>query len=192
MKKSITFLLLLTTVIFSYGQKESTREIFEKDIKEFLEATNKKDWDKINGIMYPRTFEFFSKQKMITIMDLPEKMGMSIDRNYIKVDSISDIVNSGKEKFYMIYYSFICEVIISDSLKLASIDRVKGLFKRVYGEENVSYNDEENLFTFNSQSRMIAIAYKKSSDWKYILCWSFLKEVIPKLIPKIVQKKFKL
>lgn len=192
MKKTITILFFFSTIMLSWGQKENPKDIFQKDIKAYSEAYNKKDWEKVTSMIYPKLFDILPKQQMIMYLNLMGTMGMSIELNFKQVDSISEIVKSGKEKYCRVYYSGVTKLKIGDGLSVKSIDKIKEQSEDLYGKENVKYDDKEKLFTMNTNQCMIAIADKKSKEWKYIEYTKENQNMLPKLVPEEARTKLKL
>lgn len=191
MKKTITILFFLFTILLSCGQNQIPKDKFQKDIQTFSEAYSKKDWEKYTSMIYPKLFDILPKQQMIFYLNLFSAMA-SIDMNLMQIDSTSEVIINGNEKFCRVYYSGTTTMKISGKLLLKAIDTLKVKTEKLYGKENVEYDTAIKQFFINFNQSTIAIADKNTDEWKYIECTINNQEIIPKIIPVEVLKKLKL
>ncbi|GAB7088432.1 hypothetical protein [Marinifilum fragile] len=184
---AITILCLLLTSAFAQKNLKST---FEKDLISYTTAFNNKQWDVVTEMMYPRIFEMMSKDNMIMVMQGMDNMGVKMTTDFKSIDRISNVVESGTQKYCKIHYYGIVKVKLSGLMSQGS-SLVQPKFEQEFGKENVKYNEESNSFTIQAHRSMVAIANKKSSDWKYIDINSPQAKGLQNLIPEHVKRQLR-
>ena len=66
---------------------------------------------------------------------------------------------------------------------------VQPQFEQEFGKQNVKYNEANNSFTIQAHRSMVAVADKRSDNWKYIDVNSPQAKGLKKLIPAKVQEQ---
>ncbi|MCT4601976.1 MAG: hypothetical protein N4A59_03575 [Marinifilum sp.] len=189
MRRIITFTILCFAITSVLAQK-NLKNTFEKDLISYTNAFNNKQWNLVTEMMYPRIFEMMSKDNMIMVMEGMDNMGVKMTTDFKSIDRISDVVESGNEKYCKIHYYGVVKVKLSGLMSQGSA-LVQPKFEQEFGKENVKYNEESNSFTIQAHRAMIAVADKKSSDWKYIDINSPQAKGLQKLIPEHVKRQLR-
>jgi hypothetical protein len=186
--KKIAALLVLTILCTTVFAQKNLKNLFEKDLISYTTAFNNKEWNAVTEMMYPRIFEMMSKDKMIMIMEGMDNMGVKMTTDFKSIDRISQVVESGNEKYCKIHYYGIVKVKLSGLMSQGSAI-VQPRFEQEFGKDNVKYNEDSNSFTIQAHRSMVAVANIKSSNWKYIDINSPQAKGLQKLIPEHVKRK---
>lgn len=189
MKKIVLFLALILSTSAIFAQK-NLHQFFADELTKYTTAFNKKDWDKVADMMYPKIFERISKSNMITIVEGMDNMGITMKTNVQKVTKVSKIVNYGADKFCKINYFGIIKVKLSFLMAQTS-SMWQDKFEKEFGKKNVSYNEDTNTFTVNANRSMIAVAPKNTTNWKYLDIDSPNAKGLKSLVPVSVQQQLK-
>ena len=187
MKKLAILLLICFSISPTIAQKK-LKQHFEKDLISYTTAFNNKQWNVVTEMMYPRVFEMMSKDNMVMVMQGMDNMGVKMTTDFKSIDKISDVVESGKEKYCKIYYYGVVRVKLSGLMSQGS-SLVQPKFEAEFGKENVKYNEESNSFTIQAHRSMVAVADKKTDNWKYIDINSPQAKGLQKLIPANVKQR---
>ncbi|WP_421918198.1 hypothetical protein [Marinifilum sp.] len=187
MKKIVSLLALVLIFSTAFAQK-NLKNTFEKDLLSYTTAFNNKEWDVVTEMLYPRIFEMMSKENMIMLMKGMDSMGVKMTTDFKSITRISNVVEWGNEKYCKIHYYGVVKVKLSGLMSQGS-SLVQAKFEQEFGKENVKYNADSNSFTIQANRSMVAIANKKSSNWKYIDINSPQAKGLQKLIPEPVRIK---
>jgi len=184
----MAIMLLLSFVITTgFGQSQLKRH-FEKDLTNYTTAFNNKQWDVLTQMMYPRIFELMSKENVLLILEQMDNMGVKMTTDFKSVNKISKVVENGNEKYCKIQYYGIINVKLSGLMSQGS-SLMQPQFEQEFGKENVKYYESTNSFTIQAHRSMVAVANKKSGNWKYIDINSPQAKGLQKLIPVKVQEQ---
>ena len=186
--KRIAILLLLSFAITTGFAQTHLKQHFEKDIISYTNAFNQKEWNKVTQMMYPRMFEMMSKEKMILVLEQMDNLGIKMTTDFRSIDKISQVVENGKEKYCKIQYYGVISVKLSGLMSQGSA-LIQPQFEQEFGKKNVKYNESSNSFTIQAHRSMLAVADKKSDNWKYIDVNSPQAKGLKRLIPVRVQEQ---
>lgn len=186
--KKIAILFLLSFAITSGFAQKQLQEHFEKDLISYTTAFNNKDWNRLTEMMYPPLFKLMSKENMLQVLGQMDKLGISMSTDFKSIDSMSDIVEYKNEKYCKIAYFGIINVTLSGPMAQGS-SLLQIQFEQEFGKENVNYQKNTNSFTIDAHRSMLAVANKKSDNWKYIDIDSPQAKGLKKLIPAKVQQQ---
>ncbi len=189
MKKIVLFLSIILCTNSIFAQKD-LQKFFSAELVKYTSAFNKKDWDKVADMMYPKVFSLMSKENMITIVEGMDTMGVSMKTNFKKVTKVSNVVNHGGEKFCKINYFGIVTVKLSFLMAQTS-SMWKDQFSKEFGKENVTYDEAKSMFTIKANRSMIAVSPKDKTDWKYLDIESPNAKRLRVLVPLRVQQMLK-
>lgn len=186
--KKIVILILLSFVITTAYTQKNLKQYFEKDIINYTNAFNNKEWNKVTQMMYPPMFEMMSKEKMILLLEQMDNLGVKMTTDFRSIDKISQVIENGKEKYCKIQYYGIVSVKLSGLMTQGSA-LIQPQFEQEFGKKNVKYNETNNSFTIQAHRSMVAVADKKSDNWKYIDVNSPQAKGLKRLIPIKVQEQ---
>lgn len=187
MKRIVAIAILCLFFNSGFAQK-NLKNTFEKDLISYTNAFNNKEWNTVTEMMYPRIFEMMSKDNMIMIMQGMDNMGVKMTTDFKSIDRISEVIESGNEKYCKIYYYGVIKVRLAGLMSQGS-SLVQPKFEQEFGKENVKYHEESNSFTIQAHRSMVAVANKKSDNWKYIDINSPQARGLQKLIPEDVKRR---
>ncbi|PKQ65663.1 hypothetical protein BZG02_01265 [Labilibaculum filiforme] len=186
--KKITILFLLSFVITSVFGQTTLKQHFEKDLRNYTTAFNNKQWSTVTQMMYPPMFKMMSKDNMLMVLEQMDNLGVQMTTDFRSVDNISKVVDYGNEKFCKIKYYGIIEVKLTGLMSQGS-SLMQPQFEQEFGKENVKYNETSNSFTIQAHRSMVAVADKKTDNWKYIDVNSPQAKGLKRLIPEKVQEQ---
>jgi len=123
--------------------KGDLKEKFNTDISKYLNAFNEGDWDGVIKMIYPKLFDFMTKEQMIASFNQLEEMGIDMKTDFNKVEKISEVINFEDSKYCRVYYNGKLNIKIKGQM-LESIDLLEQNFNEAYGEKNVTYDKKIN------------------------------------------------
>lgn len=193
---SLILLFTLNSVIYCQSTTDYTevssdlKERFNKDANSFFKLFNKENWMGMTDMMYPKLFTIATKEQMITALAQIGESGMKMTINEVNIYKVSNPIEEEGEVFRKLSYNAKMEIKISGEM-LESYSMLEESFKGVFGENNVKYDKEISTFKINSDKALIAIAKKKSSDWKYLEFNESQPAMLQALFPDSVYQSFK-
>ena len=189
MKNTILILFSLITILVSCRSDKPLNKRFQKDIEKYTKAYNSRDWEKVILMIYPKLFDILPKQQMILYFMLSESIGPRTVPEFDRIDSISDIIVSGDEKYCRIFYDGIIRYSITGDLISKNMDQLKKSYLDKYAAKNVQFNERRHLIKIHVDKSMIAISNNNKNDWKYVEYAGNMKEMLLKIIPDEVHQK---
>lgn len=190
MKKLILFFSIIAFSTISLSAQTELHNKFENDLKKYTVAFNHQQWNTVCDMMYPPIFKMMSKENMIMIMEQMNNLGVKMTTQFLGIDHLSKVVKHGNLKYCDIQYNGKIKVVLSGLMSQGSA-LLQPQFEKEFGKENVTYKEKENIFLIQAKRSMIAIAPKKSNEWKYIDINSPQAKGLKGLVPHEVQKQLK-
>ena len=170
---------------FKQTKKDDITEQFKSDLKKIFKAKNKKDWNTVLDMTYPKLFDYVTKEELIKDYKSRSRFKKDVQSKLIGDIVISPIINFEGFKFNRIFYNE--ETLISfynnDDLEYFIED-----FEFAFGKNNIKVFSENNSFSVNIESSIVAILEGNSSKWKYI-GWGESLFNDTDIIPAIVYEK---
>ena len=171
MKFFKSFLLVgaLSLQVLAHGQAVINPAI-ETTLNQFIEYSNKQDWDKAFDLLYPKLFTKVAKQDLMDVMTGMEADGLSLQMANTHITSTSVPVKEGDETFVRVQYVSDLTVNIKtgglyDYPK--SIQAIEEQFKATYGATNVKWDAGAKQFHIVANKAMIAIEGQDGA-WKLV------------------------
>lgn len=182
------FLLLSLGLLLSIVS--SAQDDIKSIVQEYLKLSEEKNSEKLMDYMYPKFFELFPREMMVQALDKSLK-----DPSLELVLKDSEILGISASKtvdtvtYSIVDYAFVMTLkyIESEENPLPdedTIEMTKGIFKNMYGEDNVKYDAENWRFTVNVQKNMLALKTPSLKSWKVLGTDANLKPYMLKIIPK--------
>ena len=189
--KKISILLLFSLTFLVQAVAQNTRESIQFRANNYFEATEKKDWNAVVDMVYPKLFDLVPKEQMTEVFESIESEGMKMSMKNFAIKNISDVITHEGEKFATVNYVMemnlqFTSVEYRDSLVQATI---KASFDGIYGAENVQYDPEDFSFDIKAANTMFAIANEGTMDWFFIENDPNREELTAMLIPEAVREK---
>lgn len=188
MKRFAILLILSFVFTTGYSQKQ-LKQHFEKDLISYTTAFNNQEWNTVMQMMYPKMFDMMSKENMIMALEQMDNLGVKMTTNFKSIDKISKVIENGSEKYCKIRYFGVIKVRLTGLMSQGSA-LMQPQFEKEFGKENVKFNETNNSFTINAHRSMVAVANKKSSNWKYIDINSPQAKGLKRLIPLRVKEQW--
>ena len=140
-------------------------ELFKIDLTNYFNAFNNRNWDLMTAMIYPKLFEFTSKEEMLQVFVDIEEMGMNMSINLNEINKLSKIVSDGDLQFCRVFYRALIQIKLSGMMLENQSDLALN-FQDQYGAENVTYSDE--IFSINVENSMIAVSDLDGKTWTYM------------------------
>lgn len=190
MKLRLSAFLFIALLFAACSAKESLMDRFKTDLDSFTEAYNSGDWEKVTSMMYPKLFTVTSKEELVRGIKTLDTMGMKTKIKISGIDNISEIVESGGDKFVLINYRTNLHIELSGKM-WEQVEPIKAGFEAKFGAENIKFDREKKTFNIAGKQKMIASTPKDKNDWKYIEHDTNIGDYITRMIiPEDVLKKF--
>ncbi|MEM7161217.1 MAG: hypothetical protein AAF487_02140 [Bacteroidota bacterium] len=190
---SLTFIFILSysakEIYFSESfenttvQESDLMKKFDLDIRNYLDAFNKGKWNEVMEMIYPKLFDFITRDQMTQAFNQMEDMGMELKTDFNKIERISGLTEAEGKEFCRVYYDSDISVKISGNM-LDAKDQLTQGFVEIYGKENVKYVGDKKTFNIKAKKSMIAISEKNFNDWSYIKYNVSQEELLKQLIPE--------
>jgi len=187
---------MITVTTFGQIDKDEMKKTFEN----YFQTVVQKDNEKTLDYMYPKLFEKYPKDKMLGAMDkMKEDTTTVITVDNANIISISETFELDGIKYALITYSFKMTMIImatgdkSESTvgeDYNQADFTYEILKEKYGDKNVLYDQENSKLDINVTSEIYAIKKPTYKDWKFLEKKDSMKQLLEKLLPKKVLKKW--
>ena len=104
MKTRLIFAVLIFSASFTFSQNSDLKQTFINDISKYLTDFNDENWQDVVDQIYPKLFEFMSKDQMISTFEQMESMGMELKNDFIEVDNLSAIYRADSNEYCRVYY----------------------------------------------------------------------------------------
>lgn len=167
--KSVLLVLPLCLQVVVNGQAVINPAI-ESTLNQFIDYSNKQDWDKAFDLLYPKLFTKVAKQDLMDVMTGMEADGLSLQMANTHITSTSVPMKEGEETFVRVQYvSDLTVTIKSGGLYdyPKSIQAIEEQFKSIYGASNVKWDPGANQYHIVANKAMIAIQ-GQTGDWKLV------------------------
>jgi len=161
-------LLLVTTSVFA--QVDSARAVTEIQdrLDIYFKANEEKDFDTILDMVYPKLFDLVPREQMKSQFVAMDAGGMRFSIYDMATSDFSvPFVHAG-EQFVLVDYTHGMDLILTDSTTQASAGMMLAAFQGQYGEDKVSYDQENYNFTIDINKKMLAIAPLDSDEWTFL------------------------
>ncbi|MBL31537.1 MAG: hypothetical protein CMP62_02265 [Flavobacteriales bacterium] len=160
-------------------------ELFKIDLTNYFNAFNNRNWDLMTAMIYPKLFEFTSKEEMLQVFVDIEEMGMNMSIDLNEINKLSKIFVDGDLQFCRVFYRALIQIKLR-GMMLENQSELAFNFQEQYGSENVTYNDE--VFSINVENSMIAVSDLDTKNWTYMeynedpASLTLLQSIIPEAI----------
>ncbi len=187
----LTFLVIFLLGAFA-PQLGQCQNGIDSRLEEYFEATKSEDWEKVADLLYPKLFELVKKEDMIQMFRDMEGNGMKFSMSDFEARKISEPFTHEDEQFALVDYSAKMSIqFTSQAYKEPEmVQSLQSSFHNIYGEENVSFNPEENSFDILAEKAMFAIAPRGSKEWSFIENTPEMEATLGNIVPKEVRQHF--
>ena len=194
--KQKLFLLILTALWITTAFAQTDRDEIRKNVEVFFKATQQSDYEKLLDYIYPKVFETYPKEELLKNMkkmQTDSTFSFSIENS--KIENISDLMEVDGIKYALITYSYKMYLTIAmdkndtEEEKELFNKMMLGMYKNMYGEDNVQYDKKSGRFIIISTHEMFAIKDPKYKGWKFLEKIPE-EESLKRFIPEEVLEKF--
>jgi hypothetical protein len=200
MKHIFTYVFLLATTLTGFSQ--TAKKEIETDFDTYLSAIINQEFNKALDYTAEGIFELIPREQLLVVMQSAfnsEAMSFTFDNTNIKDINEPELIN---EKYYAtlsysndMYISF-----INDSLEDAEdedLQEKKELqqslmlvsFYKNFGEENVTYLEDEDQYKIGVQKQVIAESPNGETNWKFIVIEKNMKPILEMFLPSEIIEK---
>ena len=185
MKLLLTLALALVFILPVQAQSDLQKH-FQSELNAYYQKINSEDWDSAMNWVYPGLFEVLPRDQMVAALQQMVTMGMKIETEVLDIQSISEVVESGSEKFCLVNYQGKIKISLSEALR-SSADALDTGLRSAYSEgSKIEYNEEEGFFMIEAVQQMIAVSPKEKQDWKYMEYSAPKRPMFAQFIPEEV------
>ena len=194
MNRFLTLLFVLLTSLNVTAQQLSQTD--EANLKSrldvFMERTANEDYMGLMDYIYPKIFDFATKEQMVKLFTGLEDLGMDMIIDEIHINKIEPLHEDGDNRYALGSYIAKMRVVITKAeLQTAEAAlQMEAAFQMQFGQEAVIYDAENHTISINGNKHLIAI-----KEAKYEGLWYFIEydrsnpTMISMLLPKDVITK---
>jgi len=181
---------LLFPLLFIFPLMVNAQEDMKKTLGEYLRLAEAKDSEKIMDYMYPGFFTLYPRHLMVEVMNRSfNDPAFEILLMDSRILDISPLKTVDTVTYAVADYSVVMTLkyLESDDNPLPdaeAIELTQGIFKQMYGEENVRYIPEETKFRITAAKKMLVLKTPGLTAWKVLGVEENLKPVMKKIIPE--------
>ncbi|MDR1699243.1 MAG: hypothetical protein LBR75_05425 [Prevotellaceae bacterium] len=190
-------LIAISSVAFSQDYKVE----IEKTFNEYSALMDTKDFQKIMDYMPVEIFEIILKDLMVkNLEDAYNDTTILLEVKRPKILEIGKLEKI-KGKYYSIFSSSVQMNITIKAEEKEKFDEEEkdednptlkeillAMYQKIYGKENVSYNESTQTFEIQSIQKTIAISENGISGWKFMNADKGLETLLEKILPKKILK----
>jgi hypothetical protein len=177
-----TQLLIESNSIPLNKEPKELKKYFSNEVRHYLQAYNNKNWEVVTDMIYPKLFQFMSKEQLVELFTKMENDGMLMVTSFKSIEKISDVIKYENEKYCRVFYNGNITIELSGFMLEKKDELVKN-FKQIYGSKNVLNKKDSDTILIKASKSMIAIAQINANDWKYI---EYNPELISMMLPALV------
>ncbi len=200
MKKPVLlFSTLLLFFMANFQHLNAQEAAIKSRLGEYIEATNSENWDKVLDMVYDKLFETVPKEQMKQLFSQMGTMGLKMEVKEYTIANMSDKMTEEGTDFVIVQYNAHEKLTLNGPQfsNEAVIQQMQTQFKTMYGEDNVTYDKENNAFTLKGTKTMVAATKGGAQDWKFIeynvtnpMQAQMFEQIIPaNVITKLKEKK---
>ncbi|HRP02804.1 MAG TPA: hypothetical protein PLE30_09175 [Candidatus Kapabacteria bacterium] len=160
----------IIAILVPLNQLSAQQEIIDKmqaDLTSYSKAFNDHNWVELVEFLYPKLFEFNSKESTIAEMSKPDNTGLTMKMNDMKIIKISKPIHNNNEILYHLFYNVTLNVLIDASF-IPQVEMMHNMFKSEYGKDNVTFDKNTNRFKIKATLRMLAITQNEGKSYYYL------------------------
>lgn len=181
---------LLFPLLFIFSFTVSAQDDLRKTLSEYLRLAETKDSERIMDYMYPGFFTLFPRHMMVEIM---EKSFNDPAFEILLMDSeilnIAPLKTADTVTYSVVDYSFVMTLRYLESEETPlpdkeTIELTSGVFKQMYGEENVTFVEDQMKFRIQVTKNMLMLKTPGLDSWKVLGVEENLKPLMKKIIPE--------
>jgi hypothetical protein len=183
--------LILGFLAFSISIGFSQERSIKARAAEFFEATQKKDWEKVLDLTYPRLFEIATRDQMMEAFNQMENSGIEIGFGEMEILKVSGVKTfEGVQYSQVDYHSEMSMKLVGEQFSVETMGFMKTGLEASFGEGKVEMDEKKKMFLINSDKSMYAIADEGSNNWYFLEQNAEQKVIMDMLIPGEVQEHF--
>lgn len=198
MKKLLLFAILFALISLNAQSKKSAQPdafakysaIFAKDLKEYSEAYNNKNWEGVASKFYPKLYDIAPKEALIGTLVALDTSGMQINFEFKNIDKVSETIKVGKELFCLFSYNCFMKITVSGKM-LEAKEQLKAAFEAQYHADKMKFDETTNIFYIDAKQYMYAASKDNGKTWTYIEKNESRSYLDALIFPKKVIDKFK-
>lgn len=204
---AIIFSTLLLFSGFLQAQPKGTEENLMETLKIYMGFVENKDMAGTLDYIHPALFEMVPREILQTAMEQAfSDTTVAISLHDAKINKIHDIISTDEGSYTLVDYSFVMDMKMNQGEDTAdeeegeeeegegeeqfdAMGMMISMLEMQYGEENVSFNEEEQLVTIKTEKTLYAILEPDFDSWKFLEKKDQMIGLFNKVIPEEVRKK---
>ncbi len=165
----------------------------ESRLGTFMDLTAKEDYNGLMDYIYPKLFDFASREQMIEVFSGLEALGIDMIIDKVTIDKIESLHQEGENRYVLGTYSLNARIVlVSDELKTTeAAEQMQAAFALQFAENAVSYDKDNYTININGGIKHLVAV----NETKYKGLWYFVEydqnnpDVLAILLPKEVIDK---
>jgi len=148
----------------SHIPKITEIEKISSDVRGYTKSLNDREFTKALSFVNPKVFSITDEEELLATFELMQVM--DIKSELMSVDSLSEIIEVGKDEFCKVYFKNRIDMAIPPETANNPAELVKTL--KSAGAENVKISDDSKRLIMNRNATLLAAKYGSDLDWKYL------------------------
>ena len=190
MKHYLKKLILLLT--FSVQIANAQQEDITKTFNNFIKATKSDNLNEQLDYLYPRVFEFYSKDSILMELEMSKKDPV-IKVGNEKLISISEIFTENNIQYAILTFNQQMNMDMSKTKEQGNNDYALFIMpialKQIYGEDKVTFDEKLYIFEVSMTKNLYVILDPKYNEWKFLPINEKSIDVEKQIIPEIIRQK---
>jgi hypothetical protein len=190
MKHYLKKLILLLT--FSVQIANAQQEDITKTFNNFIKATKSDNLNEQLDYLYPRVFEFYSKDSILMELEMSKKDPV-IKVGNEELISISEILTENNIQYAILTFNQKMNMDMSKTKEQGNNDYALFIMpialKQIYGEDKVTFDEKLYIFEVSMTKNLYVILDPKYNEWKFLPINEKSIDVEKQIIPEIIRQK---
>ena len=166
-------LILLSLSINAQSISKKEENAIRSRLEAYFIELETENYETMMDYIYPKVFEFITKDQMVLAFTSLESMGIKFSFNDVKTNYVKPLSEEGNNKYVYISYTAGIDVRLLTAQMQSSdvIESLKASFKETYNTDKVDYDDNSKTLTLVGSKYIIGILnpdYTDDMNWYFI------------------------
>jgi len=174
MKQKI-FLFLFLALLTAANFAQTDAEDIKKTVQNYFQAVEQKDYVQFLDFIYPEIFDKYSKEEILkSLKEEQNDSSFVYSIENTKIENISQVIEVNGVKYALVTYSYKLIFIFDEKenepeeAQKLDIQMMLSVYRQIYGEEKVEYDEKNHKFIIIDTQKMYAIKTPEYQGWKFL------------------------